>query len=97
MKHSPSIPKSKKRRITFSLEAANAKQVHLVGEFNDWKAGAHPMKNTGKGVWVKPMFLPEGQFEYKFLVDDEWLEDPHNERRCINCFGTRNNIVKVTL
>ena len=97
MHHTITKQKSKKRRITFSVNAADAKAVSLVGEFNNWKAGAHPMKNDGSGKWVKPVLLPAGQFEYKFLVDNQWVEDPRNERTCTNCFGTRNNIVNVVL
>ena len=79
------------------MKAVDAKKVHLVGEFNDWKAGVHPMKNKGNGLWFKPLMLPEGKFEYKFLVDNQWAADPQNERVCPNCFGTLNNIVSVTV
>ena len=96
MKTSAAVKKNRKRRITFSLESDTAKSVHLVGEFNDWKVGAHAMTNKGEGVWVKSVLLPEGQFEYKFIVDEQWVADPLNERCCPNCFGTRNSIVHVT-
>lgn len=85
-----------KRKITFFFEAADARNVDLVGEFNNWKAGVHPMKKNKNGKWVKPLMLPAGKFEYKFLVDDTWVLDPQNERKCDNCFGTQNNIVNVT-
>lgn len=87
--------KAKKQRVLFSLEAADAKEVYLVGEFNDWNSGTHPMAYDGNGKWVKPLLLPEGVFEYKFLVDDEWVTDPQCEMACINCFGTRNSIISV--
>ena len=95
MKESILKQKTKKKKITFSLEAADAREVHLVGEFNDWKAGAHPMRNNGKGVWVRPLLLSEGLFEYKFLVDNQWVGDPQNERTCPNCFGTYNSVVNI--
>ena len=97
MKNSISKQKAGKRRITFSVEAVDAKEVCLAGEFNDWKVGAHPMKNDGNGRWVKPLLLPEGQFEYKFLVDNQWVVDPQNERVCPNCFGTQNSVLNVTV
>ena len=55
MKKSILKQKTKRKKITFSLEAVDAREVHLVGEFNDWKAEAHPMKNDGKGMWVKTL------------------------------------------
>ena len=79
------------------MEAADAGEVYLVGEFNDWKVGAHPMKNDGKGIWVKALLLPEGKFEYKFVVNKDWVADPQNERSCPNCFGTLNSIVRVVV
>ena len=97
MKKSILKQKTRRKKITFSMEAVGAKEVHLVGEFNDWKSRAHPMKNDGNGIWVKQLQLPEGNFEYKFLVDDQWVADPQNERACPNCFGTLNNIVRVTV
>jgi 1,4-alpha-glucan branching enzyme len=89
--------KKKRKRITFSIEALEAKEVFLVGEFNGWKTGAHPMKKNGTGIWTKPLMLPEGRFEYKFLIDNNWVADPQNERSCSNCFGTQNSIVSVNL
>lgn len=97
MKKSISKQKTKRKKVTFLLKAVDAKEVHLVGEFNNWKSGAHPMKNDGNGTWVKQLFLSEGTFEYKFLVDDQWMADPENERACPNCFGTRNSIVIVSV
>jgi 1,4-alpha-glucan branching enzyme len=84
-----------RRKITFSLVAPQAREVYLVGEFNQWRAGVHPMRNEGNGVWRKSLMLPEGKFEYKFLVDSQWLADPANERVCTNCFGTKNSVVSV--
>ncbi|MBU1341360.1 MAG: glycogen-binding domain-containing protein [Proteobacteria bacterium] len=89
------MQKIKRKKISFTLEAVDAKEVYLLGEFNNWKHGAHPMKNNGKGRWAKQLQLPEGRFEYKFLVDNQWVADPENEWACPNCFGTRNSIVNV--
>jgi len=57
----------------FSLEVADAREVYIVGDFNDWNTGAHPMKNDGNGTWEKQILLPEGQFEYKFRVDQKGI------------------------
>ena len=84
-----------RKKVTFILNADNAKEVHLVGEFNDWKSGSHPMQNDGNGRWKTTISLPEGQFQYKFLVDNNWVEDPENLRTCTNCFGTVNSILNV--
>lgn len=88
--------KSKKRRITFTLNADQAARVALVGDFNKWNETAHPMKKNKNGAWEKILMLGSGRYEYKFLVDGQWQIDPHNKQVCRNSFGTINNILMVT-
>lgn len=92
----PSNEKSKKRRITFSLNADKSAQVALVGDFNNWSQTSHPMKKNKKGVWEKILMMEIGRYEYKFLVDGHWQSDPQNKQVCRNCFGTINNVLMVT-
>jgi 1,4-alpha-glucan branching enzyme len=91
----PSKEKSKKRRITFSLNADKAAQVALVGDFNSWSQTTHPMKKNKNGMWEKTVMLDIGRYEYKFLVDGHWLSDPQNGQVTRNCFGTLNNVLLV--
>ena len=87
----------KTKRIQFSFEAADAKKVSLVGEFNNWNPDADPMQKDENGTWTKVKMLSPGNKEYKYQVDDEWVHDPENLRVCSNCFGTLNNVVRVIL
>ena len=53
----------------FCVWAPRAKAVSVVGDFNDWKPGAHPMTNhDDSGVWT--CFIPGIQkFDvYKYCV-----------------------------
>jgi 1,4-alpha-glucan branching enzyme len=86
----------KRRRTTFSLEATEAKEVVLMGDFNNWNPKTHPMKNDGNGIWNKTVMLFPGTYEYKFLIDGAWKEDPQNYRTCPNGFGTHNSVINVT-
>lgn len=95
MKPSSGPRKPKKRRIIFRLQAAEASQVFLAGDFNGWSTEAHPLHNTGNGQWMTELFLGPGTFEYKFLVDGCWLTDPDNVRHCPNCFGTENSVLTI--
>jgi 5'-AMP-activated protein kinase regulatory beta subunit len=67
-----------------------------MGDFNNWNPKKHPMKKDDNGKWAKAVILPPGQYEYKFLVDGQWKEDPQNDRICPNNFGTYNNIFNLT-
>lgn len=87
----------KRRRVTFSFESSDAEEVILMGDFNNWNAKKHPMKNNGNGIWNKSVLIPPGRYEYKFLVDRQWKKDPHNDQTCLNCFGTYNNVINLSV
>ena len=87
--------KSEKRRITFKLEASQASEAILVGDFNGWDAKKHRMKRDNKGRWTKIVTLSPGSYEYKVLVDGQWQNDPGNDQMVPNSFGTLNNILTV--
>jgi 5'-AMP-activated protein kinase regulatory beta subunit len=82
---------TKRQRVTFSFEAAAAREVILVGEFNNWDPQKHAMTHDGDGTWNKTVMLAPGRYEYKFFVDGDWKIDPKNSQICANSFGTQNN------
>lgn len=88
--------KIKRQKITFSFESSDAKEVILMGDFNNWNPKKHPMKKDDNGKWTKAVLLPPGQYEYKFLVDGQWKEDPRNDKTCTNIFGTHNSVFNLT-
>ena len=88
-------PKVKRRRVRLKHDAPGADEVFLIGDFNDWDAGAHPMKKNKTGIWEKSVMLQPGRYEYKFMVDGVWRNDPLNGDYCQNRFGTRNNVLTV--
>ena len=97
MENSHTKKKNRKRKITFTLKAPGAKKVFLAGEFNNWNTSSHPMKKDENGGWNKSLFLNAGSYEYKYIIDDQWKLDPNNERQCVNCFGSQNNVVRVVV
>lgn len=90
-----SSQKSGRRRVIFSLESPDAGEVILMGDFNQWDPKKHPMKKDPNGVWKKTAMLFPGRYEYRFLVDDRWENDPKNKQVCFNRFGTKNNYIFV--
>ena len=87
--------KIKRQKITFSFESSDAKEVILMGDFNNWNPKKHPMKKDDNGKWTKAVLLPPGQYEYKFMVDGQWKEDPQNDRICSNKFGSYNTVFNL--
>jgi hypothetical protein len=64
--------------FTFRLPGyTNAKRVILSGSFNGWKEDELSMQKTATG-WQLPYVIAPGNYEYKFIVDGEWIADPSN-------------------
>lgn len=73
---------------------SNAREVYLVGDFNNWDHKAHRMTRRG-GVFQKSLDLPAGEYQYKFLVDGQWQTDPSASAQVPNAFGTLNSVIRV--
>ncbi len=63
--------------VVFTLRAPHARTVHLVGSFNAWNATVEPMTREGD-VFRVSLFLVEGTWHYRFVVDGRWIDDPDN-------------------
>jgi 5'-AMP-activated protein kinase regulatory beta subunit len=85
----------KRQRVTFSIESNNAEEIILMGDFNNWNPKTHPMKRDGNGIWNRTVIIPPGRYEYKFLVDGKWAEDPRNDQHSMNFFGTYNSVLNL--
>lgn len=83
--------KVKLKRAAFSLEAPGAKEVFLLGNFNNLDPGENLMKKEKTGIWKKFIMVPPGRYEYKFVVDGKWRNNPNSKDSCHNCYGTCNN------
>lgn len=70
-----------------------AKEVYLVGEFNNWDTRADRMIKR-KGEFRKTLRLAPGDYQYKFIVDGQWHSDPA-AAQVPNEFGTMNSIIRV--
>ncbi len=84
-----------RKRVVFTCEAPEAKNVSLTGSFNNWSKSADPMKRNREGTWTKIKVLPRGTHEYKFVVDGEWILDTHNHTTTTRCDGTVNNVIEL--
>ena len=83
------------RKVTFRLKTPNAKQVYLVGDFNNWDSQATPLQKSRKSRWETTLVLPIGRYEFKYLVDGKWRENLKDEQIAPNKYGTFNHFVNV--
>lgn len=61
--------------VEFLFYRPQAAQVHLAGDFNNWRDGELPMQPAGEGYWVARMKLPTGEFKFRYCADGEWFTD----------------------
>ena len=80
---------------TFSLFAPEASSVQLVGDFTRWQERPIEMRKSTSGVWQVTVNLETGPHQYRFLVDDQWHDDPGCTVRAPNDFGSQNMVRTV--
>ncbi|WP_299547163.1 isoamylase early set domain-containing protein [Seonamhaeicola sp.] len=84
-------------KVTFSIEAEDAKKVSVIGSFNDWNAKKAPLKKLKSGVFKGTIDLDkDNSYEFKYLVDGEYVNDSAADSYLWNDFaGAENSVVTV--
>jgi len=80
---------------TFTLSDANAKNVVIMGAFNDWSHTALPMVKNGN-IFSRIVYLEPKKHEYKFIIDGKEEIDPTNPIFISNNIGGWNSILDLT-
>jgi len=98
MKIKTNISASKKKKpiaVRLEFHDDNAQAVCIAGTFNDWNPKTTPMLTTGPGQWVKELALSPGIYEYQYVVDGRWINDPQAVKSTPNPYGGRNSVLVV--
>jgi hypothetical protein len=67
---------SMKGNVGFRLKGfTDAREVNIVGDFNNWNMFGTPLTKTKNG-WECKIDLPKGKYVYKYIVDGDWTADP---------------------
>jgi 1,4-alpha-glucan branching enzyme len=83
------------RPVHIEFNHTTATRIAIAGTFNDWRPEATPMIPVGEGRWVKELALPPGVYEYRLVVDGQWMPDPRASETAPNPFGEMNSVSKV--
>ena len=81
--------------VDFIFHSPEAKQVYLVGEFNNWESHSIPMWKRNEKEWKATLQLNPGRYEYKYLADGTWIENIPGIESVQNSLGTNNLIISV--
>ena len=87
-------------KVTFRLPkeaAAGAKNVTVVGDFNNWNITQTPMKRLKSGDFTLTLELPcNREFNFRYLIDTKrWENDWFADKYIPNEFGEENSVVVV--
>lgn len=93
--------------VTFQTHCPEAREVYLVGDFNNWSMTDTPMHPVGDGLWRTRQTLPAGRHRFRYYAVQDyryhadapwgrrlWLTDPTVEL-AVNRVGGRDSIVEV--
>jgi len=90
----PLAPAATSKEVVFAIEAPQAAQVQVMGDFNDWNLEGSDMEPVD-GTWKKVVTLPPGRYRYRYIVDGRWQRDPFNVAVEPNPYGGLDSIVVV--
>lgn len=71
----PPLEKKEYRNILFSYHSSTAKEVFIVGDFNNWFR--NPMMRKNKKTWTAAVKIEPGTYQYLFVVDGKRIGDPN--------------------
>ena len=104
MKASPPIqpiaerfPALQEQEVSLMFYAPEARVVQVAGGFNGWRPEATRLEPRGAGEWFTRLMLKSGQYEYRFVVDGVWTDDPQAMQSAANPYGGLNSVLTVGL
>ena len=82
--------------VAFFLEAPQAAQVSLVGDFNNWDPAATPLARGAAGRWETIVPLTPGRYQFTFVVDgNRWVRDPALPQAVGDDYGQPTSVITV--
>ena len=84
-------------KVTFTVPAAEAKQVTVAGNWNEWNTEAEPLKKLKNGTFKGTVNLESGQaYEFKYVVDGQWQNDVEADGYAWNDYAAaENSVIKL--
>ncbi|MCA9809778.1 MAG: prolyl oligopeptidase family serine peptidase [Candidatus Dadabacteria bacterium] len=89
-------PKNVSEGVLFSYYAPGAQSVFISGDMNGWNSDVSRLVKGHDDVWRAIFKLRHGRsYDYKFVVDGNWITDPNNPDLNPDTSGGANSIVYI--
>ena len=82
-------------QVWFEFNHPTATSFCVAGTFNDWEAVTKPMHSWAMDAGRKKRSWRPGTYEYRLVVDGQWMVDPLVKETVPNPFGGRNSGLRV--
>ncbi|MCG1036039.1 isoamylase early set domain-containing protein [Polaribacter sargassicola] len=81
-------------KVTFTVPAEEAKNVSVVGCFNEWDVEAMPLKKLKNGSFKGTVDLEtEKSYEFRYVIDGEYTNEPDADSTVWSDFASADNSV----
>ncbi len=88
------------REVVVEFRDGRAADVRIAGDFNGWVPDKDVQSRVesegGSRIWTKVLHLSPGTYQYRYVVDGEWREDPGNPRVVAGPVGGKNSVLVVS-
>jgi 1,4-alpha-glucan branching enzyme len=84
-----------RQKVVFTYHAPEAQSVSLAGDFTAWTEKPVNLKKLKSGTWKATLPLETGRYEYRYVVDGLWCDDPECQMRVPNPHGSDNCVRDV--
>ena len=81
--------------VHFRLDAPQASEVAVAGDFNGWSPKTHLLSRSEGGWWDLTLTVPPGSYQYAYVMDGEWVTPPQAAETLDDGFGGRNGLFLV--
>jgi serine/threonine protein kinase len=73
------------------------RRIYLAGSFNGWNPSSDYLlrDDDGDGTYSVTVRLGRGVHQYKFVIDGDWVQDPHAPSTAPDGFGSHNSRIEV--
>lgn len=84
-------------KVTFTVDAQDAQEVSVVGDFNNWDKEEGALKKLKNGTFKGAFNIDlEHSYEFKYLIDGNYENEEEADRFQFNGYsGVENSVIDL--
>lgn len=84
-----------KVEVRFEFKSSTAKEVLVTGSFIGWSPQGEKLQKGEGDIWSVMLKIEPGYYQYKFIVDGNWIPDPQNDWKINDGGDNFNSLIKI--